>query len=50
MTIEQYSDFQRLIGKFDGVGVALPSEAQDYYLNFTELEAIALSLKPEVKE
>ena len=52
MTIKQYSDIQRCLGKLEGIGASLPNEIAAFFFDTMEvLDSILEECKPEeVKE
>lgn len=48
MTVKQYSDIQRCLGKLEGIGAGLPDDTAAFFFDTMEvLEAIIEELAPE---
>ena len=52
MTVKQYSDIQRCLGKLEGIGASLPNDVAPFFFDTMEvLESIIEEIEPkEVKE
>lgn len=52
MTIKQYSDIQRCLGKLEGIGASLPNDVATFFFDTMEvLDAVIQELAPkEAKE
>lgn len=49
MTIKQYSDIQRCLGKLEGIGASLPNDVAPFFFDTLEvLDALILEAVPEV--